>query len=351
MGLLGLLVGALLLGSEAPPPRPAAPPLAGFSYSPMLSEWMNRDPASDLDTLLAATNPDLVRLPVYWDVTQPSPHNLDFASIDTLLSVVAQHNITSSRKTRVVLTIGARNFLYPELHMPSWVGPRQQPQLAAIQAGTAYRQYFDATVQRYRASPLLYAWQVENEPFDFVVNESTGPDQITPEQMAWEIGEVHRLDPAHRAVTTSYDGWNVLVDWLQLNATTALQALHGYPSGHPGNALDAADALGLDIYVDGPSTPLRFTSIALRTSWKAETIRFWADRAKAQNKEVWLMEMQAQPWADSGSWFSTDDLLATAAAYRREPLGVALLWGAETWLTDPQWMKAAVSALAILRSP
>jgi len=317
----------------------------------VLSEWLHTDPVTDLRTLLSTTNPDLVRLPVYWDRTQPSPGSLDFSSIDDLLNVVVEHNKESARPTRVILTIGARNFMYPELYAPSWAGPRQQPELGSAQADQAYRQYFDSIVIRYRTSPLLFAWQVENEPFDYVVNATTGADQISAGQMAWEIGQVHHLDPDHRAVTTSFDGWNVFIDWLQLHATPVVWALHAYPSGHPGDALNAADALGLDIYVDGPTTPLRFTSIALRTSWKAQAIQFWADQARAQNKQVWLMEMQAQPWSASDSSFSTADLLTTAAAYRREPLNVVLLWGAETWLTDPAWMNAAVSALAILRAP
>lgn len=323
----------------------------GFSYSPDVSTWAGRNPQADLAYLLSTTNPDLVRLPVYWDVTQPSPHNLDYSSVDSLMAVVAWHNSHATRQTRVILTVGARNFLYPELHTPAWIGPRQQPQLGNAQVGTAYRDYFDTTIVRYRNNPLLYAWQVENEPFDYVVNEETGADQISPEQMTWEIDEVHRLDGHHRAVTTSFDGWNVIVDWMQLDATPLLWALHGYPSGHPGPALDAADALGLDIYVDGASTPLRFTSIPLRTTWKAETIQFWADQAKAQNKQVWLMEMQAEPWAVSPGSYSTADLLATAASYRREPLNVVLLWGAETWLADPAWLNAASGAMTILRSP
>jgi hypothetical protein len=49
--------------------------------------------------------------------------------------------------------------------------------------------------------------------------------------------------------------------------------------------------------------------------------------------------------------FSPDDLLASAATYRREPLQVVLLWGAETWLADPAWMSAAAGAISILRSP
>src|SRR5438309_10121672 len=92
------------------------PPLVGFSFSPNLSEWAGREPDADLRRLLTETHPDLVRLPIYWDAVQSSPGVLDFTSIDELLEVVAEHNKTSGDPTRVVLTIGARNFLYPELH-------------------------------------------------------------------------------------------------------------------------------------------------------------------------------------------------------------------------------------------
>jgi hypothetical protein len=350
-GLLGLLVAALLLGSEVPPAPPPPAPLVGFSYSPELSQWMHTDPATDLRALLDATQPDLVRLPVYWDVAQPSPRALDFSSVDSLLAVVTDHNAVSSRPTRVILTVGARNFVYPELHAPAWAGPRQQPQLGLAQRGAAYRTYFDAAVLRYRDSPLLYAWQVENEPNDYVINLITGEDEIAPAQIQWEIDEVHRLDPAHRAVTTTYNAWNVIMDWMQVNTPPILGAWHAYPSGHPEQSLDQADALGLDIYVDGPSTPLRFTSVALRASWKAETMRYWADFAQSEHKQLWLTEMQAQPWAGAGGGFSTEDLLMTARTYRTDPLSVVLLWGVETWLQDPAWMRAAVQAMDILRAP
>ena len=330
-----------MLGGEAPSaPLPPAP-LVGFSYSPVISTFLNRDPTADLSTVLTKTNPDLVRLPVYWDVTEPSPGLLDFTVTDQLLEVVADHNRTSPRPTRVILTIGARNFLYPELHAPAWAG----------QEGSDYRSYFDGTLMRYRSSPLLYAWQIENEPYDYVVNEYTGDDQITPEQMRWEISEAHRLDPNHRAVTTTFDGWNVMVDWLQTNLVAVLDGLRGYPSGHPAVALQAGDALGLDLYVDGPSTPFRFSTVALRTSWKAEAIRYWSALARAQGKEVWLTEMQAQPWAADPGSFTTDEMLVSAKVYRNAPLQVVLLWGVETWLADPEWMQAASQAMGILRTP
>ncbi len=347
--LLFLVAAALLLGSETWPPAKPPAPLVGFSYSPLASLESDRDPAEDLSLLLASTDPDLVRLPVYWDLVQPAPSTLDFSSVDDLLDAVERHDQTSDRPTRVVLTIGARNFMYPELHAPVWAGPRQQPELGEVQAEPAYRAYFDASVNRYRGSPVLYAWQVENEPFDETANEETGDDRISPAQLGWEIGEVHSLDPAHRAMTTTFDGWNVMVDMLQVFSPRVLAGLGAYPSGHPQDVLDAGDALGLDFYIYGPSVPPSYISNGERAEWKSQALAFWADRASEQGKPVWLGEMQAQPWGTL-SGFGPADLINSAVDYRRERLQVVLLWGVDTWLLDPAWLVAATKAMEILRS-
>jgi hypothetical protein len=348
-GLICLAAFALLLGSEVWPPSKPPAPLVGFSYSPLTSQWAQRDPAQDLAILLDETDPDLVRLPVYWESVEPTADSLDFSSVDELLAVVQQHNLLADRPTRVVLTIGARNFLYPELHEPAWAAPRQQPHLNDVQSAAAYRAYFVGSLTRYRSSPLLYAWQVENEPLDYVVNAITGADQITVAQLSWEIAQAHELDPGHKVVMTSFDGWNVSVDMLQLYAPVVLAGLGVNPSGHPGESLAAGDALGLDLYVDGPSTPLRFTNTDLRSEWKQQALDFWAGQARAQGKDLWLAEMQAQPW-NNVLGFTPANLVASAVDYRQEPLKVVLLWGVDTWLQDPAWMAAAQRAMTILRS-
>ena len=345
--LLAIVAAALALGSETWPGSAPPAPLAGFSFSPRTSQGAGRDPVQDLTSLLDATQPNLVRLPVYWDSVEPTPDRLDFSEVDSLLKAVARHNHRSSVHTRVVLTIGARNFLYPELHMPDWAGTREQPNIDEVQQGSAYRAYFETTITRYRSSRLLYAWQVENEPLDYVANALTGDDRITPTQLAWEMGEVHRLDPSHQALITTYNGLNLTVDMMQL--WTPVLAAHLGRSGHPEETLRAGDALGLDLYVDGPSVPYRdVTSVDLRAEWKSQAVAFWADRARAKGKDLWVAEMQAQPWSGDGA-FSTADLTATATDYRQEDLQVVLLWGVETWLEDPAWMSAASRAMGILR--
>jgi hypothetical protein len=344
--LFALIAAALVLGGETWPHSQPSAPLVGFSFSPEESVWAGRDPVADLAFLLDTTQPDLVRLPIYWEDVEPAPDMLDFEGIDPLLEVVSDHNLTAQHPTRVVLTIGARNFLYPELHEPDWAGPREQPFLDQAQGGAAYRLYFDSSITRYRDSPLLYAWQVENEPLDEVGNVLTGADQISESQLGWEIGEVHRLDPWHQAVVTTYDGLNVYVDWLGVYA----RALVSDYNGHPLDALNIADALGLDLYVDGPNVPYRhLATVNVREVWKQQALHFWAAMASKQGKSVWLAEMQAQPWADSDS-FSPKDLLASAVDYRQENLQVVLMWGVETWLSDPSWLTAGAKAMQILRS-
>ena len=346
--LLLMAVAALLLGSEAWPHAAPPAPLAGFSYSPESSLQVGRDPALDLQQLLDVTNPDLVRLPVYWEDVEASPDQLDFSSVDALLAVVAQHNLSAPRPTRVVLTVGARNFLYPELHEPDWAGPRAQPYLDEAQAGVAYRSYFKASIKRYRKSPLLYAWQVENEPLDYVGNDFTGADQITEEQLDWEVAEVHALDPRHQAVVTTYDGLNVNVDMVQVWAPDLRWPLG--PSGHPTEALQAGDALGLDLYIDGPNISYRhLSSINLRAEWKQQELHFWSNRARLEGKSLWLAEMQAQPWAGD-STFTPNNLIASAVDYRQENLQVALLWGVDSWLDNSAWLEAGTRAMEILRS-
>jgi hypothetical protein len=348
-GLVVLIVAALALGSPIWPSKPP-PPLAGFSYSPLTSEQEHRDPAADLDRLLDAIEPDVVRLPIYWELVQPTPDQLDFSSVDDLLAVIVKHNQSSPNPTRVVLTIGARNFLFPELHQPVWAGEREQPNIEAAQSGAAYREYFDASIRRYRSEPLLHAWQVENEPLDKVVNAFTGYDAISEEQLAWEVGQVHRLDPGRKVVITSYDAFNSTFDMIQSYAPQLLFLIGG-GSGHPNEALAAGDAFGLDLYLDGPYIPWRdFTTIALRAQWKQQAIDFWADRAHAEDKEMWLTEMQAQPWG-AAETFAPADLVASAALYRQAPLDVVLLWGVETWLDDPAWMAAGRQAVQVMRAP
>src|SRR5438309_5634265 len=118
--LSSVLVPAVVFPTLAidPAPPPLNPPLVGFSFSPAALP-SGANPEDALATLLSSLQPDLVRLPVYWSTVAPTASTLDYAAIDLLIRTIEAHNaVKGSRHTEVVLVVGARNLVYPEVHLP-----------------------------------------------------------------------------------------------------------------------------------------------------------------------------------------------------------------------------------------
>lgn len=349
--LLALGLAALACGSDVLPPdvQPAAgTPLVGFTFSPEALP-AGEDPLIDLRRLLWHLSPDLVRLPVYWESVAPAPTQVDFSQIDALVATVAAYDAASAHhQTRIVLVAGARNVLTPEVHLPDWA--QGDSALLDLLDSHPYHQYLLLTFKHYARSPLLYGWQVENEPLDST-NPDLGPVDLPASAVQSEIQLLRRIDPIHPIVVTTYDSAAVNIDKVQGSRWEWLWDLlpwNSRPVGHPGAALALGDALGLDVYVVTPSTPLDQASPQVRIGWKGQALAYWAQRAAQHGKSLWITEMQAAPW-QSTAGFTTDDLLDSARVYRDSGAEVVLLWGVETWLDSPDWMAAGQEAMATLR--
>src|SRR5215469_5057470 len=351
--MLVVIAGLFLLHGVTSPTQSAAPsaaPLAGFSYSPKLARGARLDPVAGLRTLLQQTHPDLVRLPVYWDTAAPQPDRLDFSYTDQLLDVIAQynHDAQPGRGVRVVLVVGARNLGAPELYFPSWLSERSRIDLPVELRSPAYTEYLIAAFTHYAKNPLLYGWQVENEPFD-----STNPDlgniAVPRELVAQEVDLAHRLDPAHPVVITTFNSATAQLDADADGRLAGIVRLLSpwKPAGHPRPALQVGDVLGLNAYVVTPNTPLAGISVDQRIAWKRDTLAYWASQARSQRKEVWVTEMQAAPW-QGVSGFTPGDLLTSAELYRDSGVTAVFLWGAEQWLGSAAWLQAGRQAIATL---
>ncbi|GAC1652926.1 MAG: hypothetical protein NVS9B1_01230 [Candidatus Dormibacteraceae bacterium] len=346
---------AVVLGLLLTVPMPVAPgvqvrpPLVGFSFSPKAAAAAGLDPGPALSTLLSRLRPDLVRMPVYWDTVAPAAGQFDFRSVDDLIHRVAAYNLTSPhRRARVLLVVGARNILYPEVHLPTWSGVAD---LARLSRFDPYRDYLTTTVERYAGEPLLYAWQVENEPLDWVASGFAGRLDRSAQAIGTEVGLLKAVDAIHPVVVTTFNSATLALDEKAASPLAALLARLPGPksAGHPQEALAIADALGLDLYAVTADTPLDEADAATRIGWKKTALAYWSGRAQSAGKAVWVTEMQAQPWGDSPG-FTTDDLEASAAAYRGSGAAVVLLWGVESWLGLPSWMASGRRAVGILRS-
>lgn len=349
------IVAALVLGS-APfwlaglqLARAATPPQVGFSFSPRTAQWLGENPEPALAELLDRLNPDLVRLPIYWDSVEPSRGAFDFSSIDRMLDVIRHYNTTHrARPARVILEIGLRNMGYPELYVPTWLPDYQA--IETLAANPEYIHYLDLSVTRYRGDPLLNSWQLENEPLDNVPTNAGTHVDIPGDVLQDEKEALVGLDGGHPVVITTYNSATLDLDMKGLSPSSPEDALDGpQPAGHPLQALQLGDALGMDLYVVTSNTSLDDATARVRSDWKIAALSYWSTQARAVNKPLWITEMQGAPWVGETN-FTTDDLLYSARLYRGSAAAVILLWGVESWLTSPSWMAAGVQARRIVGS-
>jgi hypothetical protein len=328
--------------------RSVSAPLVGFTFSPEALA-PGTEPTSALRELLWRLAPDIVRLPVYWESVAPTPGAVDFSDVDSLVSTVNAYDSASTHHhARVVLVAGVRNVLTPEVHVPDWA--QSTAALQTLVASHTYRQYLLLTFKRYAKSPLLYGWQIENEPLDST-NPDLGDVDLSASEVQSEIQLLRRVDPVHPIVVTTYDSAGVNLDKVQGSRWEWLWNMLpfvAHPAGHPGAVLQLGDALGLDVYVVTPTTPLSQGTPLERIGWKAQALDYWALRAAQSGKSLWITEMQAAPWLNTDG-FTTDDLLASASLYRSTGAEMVLLWGVESWLDSPAWMTAGRTAIATLR--
>ncbi|HYM50708.1 MAG TPA: hypothetical protein VET65_09065 [Candidatus Limnocylindrales bacterium] len=333
-------------------PEASSPPLVGFSFSPWAVSWAaGETPTQALRTLLDRLSPDVVRLPVYWSEVEPSPGDFDFTTIDDLVQVVTDYDTTATRQTRILLVVGARNISYPELHLPGWVSQGAVRNLKTLYASREYTQYLTTSFEQFAPLPILFGWQIENEPLDNVVSDQSGSVAVPSAIVSSELKLLRKVDRVHPAVVTTFNSAHVSLDKRGSGPLAWLwNLLPGpKPAGHPARALQLGDALGLDIYVVTPSTPLSQDSAIERIGWKADTIDYWSQQSRASGRSLWITEMQAGPWAQT-SGFTTTDLIVSADVYRDRGASLVLLWGVEGWLHSNQWMRAGLHAIHILRS-
>jgi hypothetical protein len=333
-----------------PAPSPLNPPLVGFSFSPAALP-PDADPEQALAQLLTAVQPDLVRLPVYWSTVAPSATELDYSEVDRLIKTIQVHNARKgSRHTEVVLVVGARNLVFPEVYLPVWLEIRDEHKLETLLKTVEYRRYLETTFRRYASLPLLRAWQVENEPLDNASLNDLTDGALPASMVRAEVDLLRSIDLVHQVVVTTFNSSHVALDvagsgplgWLYAHLPGAK------PAGHPAQALTMGDTLGLDLYVVTQSTPLDVTTASTRIAWKEEALDYWESQARKHGRALWVTELQASPWYGT-TGFTVEDLISSALAYRGHGVSVYLLWGVENWLESPAWMQAGAEAATLLR--
>jgi hypothetical protein len=301
----------------------------GVSFIPDYAQSLGVDPQENMDALLGIGVKHL-RLVSYWSDMEPSQGNYDFSQLDW------QFKKAEAKHAKITLSLGLRQPRWPECHMPDWARAEDksvwQPQLES---------YVKAVVDRYKDSPSLDSYQIENEYFlkGFGICQEI-PGALDRSRLVAEYNLVNKLDTKHKIIIN--------------RSNNAL----GWPVGQP-----QPDEFGISIYkrVWDANFSHRYLEYP-QPAWFYGSVAGW--QKIVTGKDMIIHELQAEAWAPAGKSLqdiSLDEQNKSLNAKRfKDRFGYAkatgmkeiYMWGAEYWyyrlevLHDPSLWNVAKDEFA-----
>jgi hypothetical protein len=126
----------------------------GMSFNTLYAEELGLDWQETYDAILDELKVRNLRLAAHWPMIQPTGDIYNFTELDYQVKRAEEVGAT------VVLAVGRRLPRWPECHIPAWAAA-----LSPDERDAAQMQYMETVVNRYKSSPAVTVWQVENEPF------------------------------------------------------------------------------------------------------------------------------------------------------------------------------------------
>jgi hypothetical protein len=162
----------------------------GVSFNTLYARELGLDWREAYDAVLDELGVRQLRLAAHWPMVQPIDDSYNFSELD--------YQITRAEEVgaEVILAVGRRLPRWPECHVPHWakslsVGERNERQI----------EYMTEVVERYKESPAVVWWQVENEPFlEVFAFEHCG--ELDKDFLDREIDLVRDLDPTRPILIT-----------------------------------------------------------------------------------------------------------------------------------------------------
>lgn len=243
----------------------------GTTFVPNYARYLGVDPKETLDAIINDLDVDRIRLVSYWKDIEPVQGTYNFEELDWQFEMAEQHG------TKVSLALGMRQPRWPECHEPDWIDasqPREQwqPQLEAFIA---------AVVNRYKDSPVLDSYQLENEFFLDVFGKCKNFER---QRLVEEFALVKSLDPDTKLIVSRSNNWTIA---------------SGFPVGKP-----RADEFGVSTYK-------RVWDRTISKRYYEYPIPPWFYSVLAgggkmlTGKDLMLHELQAEAWTPDG--FSIKD--------------------------------------------
>lgn len=242
------------------------------------------------------------RLMSYWDSIEKQPGQYSWNDLDYQMAQAA------SKNAKVSLAIGLRQPRWPECHQPEWVN-----QLPADQQEAKLKDFMTKVVDRYKNSPALDSYQLENEALNTVFGSCTNFDRA---RLVSEFNLVKSHDPNHPVIVS-------------------VSNEYGVPLGQP-----KGDVVGFSVYrrVYDATVTKHYVSYpfpAWYFGYKAAIIE------KFLHQPVMIHELQTEPWgpkptsqmtiAEQDKSMDAARVLATARYAHATGIKSYYLWGGEWW--------------------
>lgn len=249
-----------------------------------------------------------LRLAAHWPMVEPQEGVWNFEELDRQVALAEEYDAT------VVLAVGRRLPRWPECHVPLWAKEKSWEEQKQ-----ELREYLKQVVSRYKESPAVTYWQIENEPFLTVyAEEQCG--SLDKAFLDEEIALVHSLDPSRPVLVT--DSGN-LGTWF--------------------GAYKRGDSFGTSVYVylwneaTGPIETILPPETYLA---KRHLMRLLFGK-----KESMLIELSVEPWlnlpvvdtdlATQLDRMNIEKFKGIVAYAKQTRFKKQYLWGAEWWY----WLK------------
>ena len=284
------------------------PLIIGTTFVPNYARYFGLEPKDTLQAMIDEVGFRQFRLVSYWKDIERTEGIYDFNELDWQFEKIEAAN------GKVSLALGLRQPRWPECHMPKWAEtmPMEQwePKL---------KDFMKATMERYKDSPALESYQLENEFFLDVFGIC--PDH-SRERLIREYEFAKQIDDRHPIIVT--------------RSNNAL----GFPIGQP-----RPDEFGVSVYK-------RVWDKTITKRYFEYPLPAWFYGALAgggeilTGKDLIIHELQTEAWLPDTGEFAMNDLNSLDEQYKSmnaERLRARLeygkdsgirtiyIWGAEWW--------------------
>ncbi len=284
------------------------PLVIGTTFVAPYARYFGLDAKQTLQAMIDEVGFKQFRLVSYWDEIEKTPGTYDYSDLDW------QFQKVEAAGGKISLSIGLRQPRWPECHMPTWAEP-----LPMTQWEPKLNDFMKMTMERYKNSPALESYQLENEFFLDVFGDC--PDH-SRDRLVREYEFVQTVDNTKPFIIT--------------RSNNAL----GFPLGQP-----RPDEFGVSVYkrVWDKTITKRYFEYPL-PAWFYGTLAGGGELFTG--KKLIIHELQTEAWLPDTGQFEMNDLgsipeqnksmnaerLQERLEYGKDSnIKTMYTWGAEWW--------------------